>query len=117
MKNEFIDTFNALFNDINLPNQIKHGAQLVGRWMVPCNESTTEIFAIWKYDSYESYKEIESNVRGDIEHVNRINKWYEQHGGREYIMKQCILEAKNDQIFSTLIENDLTDYDVQFWLK
>jgi hypothetical protein len=117
VKNEFIDIFNAHFIETNLPNQINHGARLVGRWMVPRNESTTEIFAIWEYDSYEKYKEIESLVRGDNEHRNRINKWYEQHGGREYVYKEYILEVKNEQIFSTLIKNEFANHEVQFWLK
>jgi hypothetical protein len=117
VKNEFVDIFNAHFIETNLPNQIKHGARLVGRWMVPNNESTTEIFAIWEYDSYEKYKEIETIVRGDSEHRNRINKWYEENGGREYVYKQYILEIKNEQIFSTLIKNEFTNYEVQFWLK
>jgi hypothetical protein len=117
VKNEFVDIFNAHFNETNLPNQIKHGARLVGRWMVPSNESTTEIFAIWEYDSYEKYKEIETIVRGDSEHRNRINKWYEENGGREYVYKQCILEVKNEQICSTLIKNEFTNHEVQFWLK
>jgi hypothetical protein len=85
--------------------------------MVPSNESTTEIFAIWEYDSYEKYKEIETIVRGDIEHRNRINKWYEENGGREYVYRQCILEVKNEQISSTLMKNEFTNHEVQFWLK
>src|SRR5690625_1122487 len=53
IKNEFVDVFNQHFNENNLPNQLKHGATLVGRWMIPYDEDTTEIFAIWKYDSYD----------------------------------------------------------------
>lgn len=117
VKNEFVDIFNVHFNETNLPNQIKHVARLVGRWMVPSNESTTEIFAIWEYDSYEVYKEIETIVRGDSEYKNRINKWYKENGGREYVYKQYILEVKNEQIFSTLIKNEITNHEMQFWLK
>jgi hypothetical protein len=51
VKNEFAATFNKLFNDINLPNQLNHGSRLVGRWMLPHSESANEIFAIWEYDS------------------------------------------------------------------
>lgn len=117
VKNEFVDIFNAHFNETNLPHQMKHGARLVGRWMVPKDQSTTEIFAIWEYDSYEKYKEIETTVRGDREHIERINKWYEQNGGKAYVYKEYILEVKNEQIFSTLTKNEFTKHDVQFWLK
>ncbi|WP_156889549.1 NIPSNAP family protein [Paenibacillus harenae] len=85
VKNEFVDIFNTHFNETNLPNQIKHGARLIGRWMIPNHNSTTEIFAIWEYDSYEKYKEIETNIRGDSEHIIRINKWYGKNGGRDYV--------------------------------
>lgn len=85
--------------------------------MVPKDQSTTEIFAIWEYDSYEKYKEIETTVRGDREHIERINKWYEQNGGKAYVYKEYILEVKNEQIFSTLTKNEFTKHDVQFWLK
>ncbi|TDL67681.1 MULTISPECIES: NIPSNAP family protein [Paenibacillus] len=118
VRNEFVDIFNAHFEETNLPNQIKHGARLVGRWMVPGNESTTEIFAIWEYDSYEEYKKVEKIVRSDSEHKKRINKWYEENGGRENVYKQFILEVRNEQILSTLIKNEITtNNEVQFWLK
>ncbi|SDC95875.1 hypothetical protein SAMN05428987_3531 [Paenibacillus sp. CF095] len=86
--------------------------------MVPGNESTTEIFAIWEYDSYEEYKKVEKIVRSDSEHKKRINKWYEENGGRENVYKQFILEVRNEQILSTLIKNEITtNNEVQFWLK
>lgn len=55
VNNEFVDIFNRHFIETNLPNQLKNGARLVGRWMVPHSEKTTEIFAIWEYDSIEKY--------------------------------------------------------------
>ncbi len=33
VKNEFIEIFNEHFNKTNLPNQLKHGSRLIGRWM------------------------------------------------------------------------------------
>ena len=36
---------------------------------------TTEVFAIWEYDSYEQYKEIESKIRNDEKHARRIHEW------------------------------------------
>ncbi|QNF29642.1 NIPSNAP family protein [Metabacillus elymi] len=109
VKNEFVDIFNAHFNETNLPNQIKNGARLIGRWMTPNNDTTTEIFAIWEYDSYEKYKEIEEKVRGNSEHVSRINKWYDKNGGRDFVYKEYILEVKNEQLESTLIRNVSTN--------
>ncbi|KGX90125.1 NIPSNAP family protein [Pontibacillus marinus] len=102
VKNEFVEVFNAHFNENNLPNQIKHGARLLGRWMIPNDETTTEIFAIWEYDSYEKYKEIEANVRGDQEHVSKVNAWYDEHGGRDYVIKNYLLEVRSEQIETTL---------------
>ncbi|KGA97724.1 hypothetical protein AJ85_05805 [Alkalihalobacillus alcalophilus ATCC 27647 = CGMCC 1.3604] len=102
VKNEFVEIFNQHFNETNLPNQLKHGARLIGRWMVPHNESTTEIFAIWEYDSQEKYQEIEANVRSNQEHVKRIIAWYDKHGGRDYVYNEYILEVKNEPLTSTL---------------
>lgn len=56
VKNEFVEIFNTHFNETNLPNQMRHGARLLGRWMTPNSETTIEVFAIWEYDSYEKYK-------------------------------------------------------------
>lgn len=47
----------------------KYVLQIV-RWMSRHDDFTTETFAIGEYDSYEKYREIETNVRGDREHVN-----------------------------------------------
>lgn len=102
VKNEFIEPFNTLFNDINLPNQLKHGTRLTGRWMLPHNEETTEVFAIWEYDHYDAYLEIENNVRSDKEHLKRIHNWYEEHGGKEFVQKQYFLEARNEKLISTV---------------
>jgi len=66
--------------------------------MLPHSESANEIFAIWEYDSYEEYLHIETRVRGDKEHVSRIKKWYEEHGGRDHISKKYIMEVKNEKL-------------------
>lgn len=70
--------------------------------MVPLDETTTEIFAIWEYDSYEDYVSIENNIRNDIEHVKSIQNWYEEHGGRDYIKREYLLEIRNEKIYSTI---------------
>ncbi|MEK4578828.1 MULTISPECIES: NIPSNAP family protein [Bacillus] len=102
VKNEFIEIFNDHFNDTNLPNQIKYGSRLIGRWMKDNNDGTTEVFAIWEYDSYEQYKEIESKIRSDKIHVKRIHDWYEKHGGKEYVLQEYILKLKNEELVCTV---------------
>lgn len=102
VKNEFLDVFNAHFNENNLPNQLKHGAQLMGRWMSPNDDKTTEVFAIWKYDSYEDYLKIENNVRNDEAHLQRVQEWYDKHGGRDYVIKSYLLEVRDEQLKTTL---------------
>ncbi|WP_454190904.1 NIPSNAP family protein [Paenibacillus sp. Marseille-Q7038] len=104
VNNDFVDILNKHFIETNLPNQLSNGARLVGRWMAPNSETTTEIFAIWEYDSYEKYEEIERNVRCNSEHMKKINDWYERHGGRERIYKECVIQVKNEAIISTLLD-------------
>lgn len=102
VKKEFVSTFNELFNEINLPNQLKNGSRLVGRWMLDADDNEVEIFAIWEYDSYEDYMRIESSIRNDHEHGNRISSWYNHHGGKEFVQNTFFVEAKNEVIISTL---------------
>lgn len=102
VRSEFLETFNSLFESINLPNQLKHGARLVGRWMMDNQDGTSEVFAIWEYDSYDDYVAIEKNVKSDEPHLQRIRDWYEQHGGRETVLSQYILEVRNEEIKSTV---------------
>ncbi|WP_313894647.1 cytoplasmic protein [Psychrobacillus sp.] len=102
VKNDFVDNFNEHFNKTNLPNQLKHGARLVGRWMRDNKDNTVEIFAIWEYGSYEDYIEIENNVRGDGPHVQRVKDWYEQNGGRDHVYNHYILEVSNEELVSTV---------------
>lgn len=102
VRNDFVEIFNAHFNNTNLPNQLKHGARLIGRWMRANNDDTTEIFAIWEYDSHDDYEQIESKVRSDKTHNQRIQDWYDKHGGRERVYKEYILEVRNEPIESTV---------------
>lgn len=104
VKSDFADIFNDHFNNTNLPNQLKYGSRLVGRWMKDNNDDTVEIFAIWEYDSYEDYAEIESKVRSDQAHLKRISDWYKKNGGKEHVYKKYILEVKNEAIESTVKE-------------
>lgn len=100
--NEFVEELNTHFNNTNLPNQLKHGSKLVGRWMVPCDEETTEIFAIWEYESYAAYKEIETKIRADQEHVSRVVEWYERNGGSDHVPRNYLVEVKDEQLLPTV---------------
>ena len=102
VKKEFVENFNRHFNEINLPNQLKNGARLVGRWMLDVREDNVEIFAIWEYDKYEDYVQIEKRIRSDREHVDRVNSWYEEHGGKEYVQRTFFVQTKNEYLTSTL---------------
>lgn len=106
VKSSFVEIFNTHFSETNLPHQIKYGSRLVGRWMKSINDDTIEIFAIWEYDSYEDYLEIESKVRGDEAHLKRIENWYEKNGGREYVYKEYIVEVRNEALESTIEINE-----------
>ncbi len=102
VKKEFVDIFNVHFNNTNLPNQLKYGARLIGRWMKENADNTAEIFAIWEYDSYEAYLEVESKVRSDKAHVKRVQDWYQKNGGKEHVYEKYILEVRNEELESTV---------------
>ncbi|NYV64755.1 NIPSNAP family protein [Bacillus sp. Gen3] len=103
VKKEFVDIFNKHFNETNLPNQLKHGSRLIGRWMKPNEDDTMEIFAIWAYDSYDDYQRIEAKIKSDSSHLQRIANWYEQNGGREQVYRNYIVEVRNEVLTSTVI--------------
>jgi hypothetical protein len=102
VKKGFVETFNDHFNHTNLPNQLKHGSRLVGRWMRDHDQETVEIFAIWEYDTQDDYVKIETSIRNDEAHLKRIKDWYEEHGGREHVAKEYIIEMRNEELESTV---------------
>ncbi|NMH68170.1 cytoplasmic protein [Bacillus sp. RO3] len=102
---QFVDTFNAHFHQTNLPNQLKHGSRLVGRWMKDHDDQTVEIFAIWEYDSCDEYVKIEESIRNDEAHVQRIRDWYEKYGGKENVHQKYILEVR-DEVLESTVERD-----------
>ena len=105
IKEDFVENFNKFFNEINLPNQLKKGSRLVGRWMLDAKDDNVEIFAIWEYDSYEDYVSIESTIRNDQEHVARVKNWYDENGGKEYVHQTFFLQVKNEILTSTVNKN------------
>ncbi|WP_330163206.1 NIPSNAP family protein [Paenibacillus woosongensis] len=102
----FVEEFNALFNDILLPSQLKYGARLIGRWHLEMDENTSEIFALWEYDSFEQYEEIETKIKADEEHAQRVQERFDQIGRERFkeVLKQ---EIKQEFITST-VDRDKT---------
>lgn len=68
--------------------------------MKPIDEERKEIFAFWEYDSYEDYVEMENKIRSDIDHVNKVQKWDDENGGREKVITKYILQVKNELLIS-----------------
>ncbi len=58
---ENLDLFNGFFAEHLLPTQLRHGAQLVGRW----STDDDRVVAIWKYDSGNHYERIQKLVALD----------------------------------------------------
>jgi len=67
---EMYDTFNHFFHTYLLPNQLTHGAKLIGRWG---NESKTEILAIWAYQDRADYERVDAAIRASDLHVTAQN--------------------------------------------
>jgi 8-oxo-dGTP diphosphatase len=86
---ETLEVFNEFFHTYLLPNQMKHGAKLVGRWVT---EAKDEIVAIWEYKDYETYEKIEQLVREDELH----------HLAKEKLKELAPLYIESKQDFLTL---------------
>jgi len=98
--NEFVESLNDLFTDVNRPNQLKHGARLTGRWMIPLGNGKTEIFAMWEYENVEAYRRIEASVRSDLTHRKKIQDWYASHGGKDHVFRAYIKEVRDEEAIS-----------------
>lgn len=59
------EVFTNFFHTYLLPNQLTHGAKLLGRWV---NEEKTEIMALWAYRDREHYEEVEQGIRASEMH-------------------------------------------------
>ena len=101
---KIVKEFNQHFNETLLPAQLKHGARLIGRWMTSETADITEIFAIWEYDSYKTYEEIESCVKTDQAHVERVQAWLNKIG-KENTGAYLKDEVKEDFLETTLSTN------------
>lgn len=51
IESSLYETFTHFFHTYLLPNQLTHGAQLIGRWV---NEQQTEIMAMWAYAAVDA---------------------------------------------------------------
>ena len=58
--------FNDFFHEYLLPNQIRFGAILIGRWV---NNDKSTIVALWKYESMDQYHRIEERIRKTTLHT------------------------------------------------
>jgi 8-oxo-dGTP diphosphatase len=84
------EEFSRFFHTYLLPNQRKHGARLVGRWVT---EAKDEIVAIWEYDSMEAYMRIEAAVKEDDMH--------QQAAAKRKEWEPLYLESKQDFLLPT----------------
>ena len=64
------DTFNHFFHTFLLPNQLTHGASLVGCWI---NESRTEIMAMWAYRDRADFERVDAAIRESELHQTAQN--------------------------------------------
>lgn len=102
----FVEEFNALFNDILLPAQLKNGSRLIGRWCLSLDDDNSEIFAMWEYDSLEQYEEIEKKIKSDEEHVKRVQQRFD-HIGRDRI-KEVLRKDIKQEFFILTVNRDKT---------
>ncbi|MFJ7730024.1 NUDIX hydrolase [Neobacillus sp. NPDC097160] len=79
---EKISVCNEFFHDYVLPNHLKNGAKLVGRWVTDAED---EIITIWEYPSFEEFVKIEERVLRDEMHkqaqsqLQKLGKLYLDH--------------------------------------
>ncbi len=64
------EMFTHYFHAYLLPNQLTHGAQLVGRWV---NEEQTEIMAMWSYDNRAHYETVDIGIQASEMHAEARN--------------------------------------------
>ncbi|QOS78521.1 NIPSNAP family protein [Paenibacillus sp. JNUCC31] len=102
----FVEEFNALFNDILLPSQLKYGARLIGRWHQHMDDETSEIFAMWEYDTFEQYEEIEHKIKSDNEHIIRVQERFDQIGRNRY--KEVFRKDIKQDFFESTVAREKT---------
>ncbi|UOQ43668.1 NUDIX domain-containing protein [Halobacillus salinarum] len=93
---ELYERFTQFFHEYLLPNQLGHGARLVGRYTTLDH---TEITAIWEYDSYEHYEKIMEKIRQSELH-QKAQKKRNELGNLFIDSKEDFLEATGEYHFS-----------------
>jgi len=93
IKPDKLNEFNNFFHTYLYPNQITHGAILVGRWV---NDAKDEIVAIWEYKSIEQYQNIEEKIRMSDLHQKAKKKRVE--------LGELFIESHQDFLSSTARE-------------
>ena len=102
----FVEEFNALFNDILLPAQLKNGSRLIGRWCMSVDDDISEIFAMWEYDSFDQYEEIEKKIKSDEEHVRLVQQRFDQIGRDR--MKEVLRNDIKQEFFTLTVNREKT---------
>jgi 8-oxo-dGTP diphosphatase len=92
---EKVREFNTFFDEYLLPNQLKNGAKLIGRWVT---ETKDEIIELWGYPSYEEYLKIEERVRKDEMH-QRAQSQLQKLGNLYLDNRQDFLESTGTYSF------------------
>jgi 8-oxo-dGTP diphosphatase len=90
VKPEKLEEFNWFFHKYLYPNQMKHGAKLIGRWV---NDSKDEILAIWEYRDIEHYENIEKMIKKSDIHQTAKEKRME--------LGDLYIESNQDFLTST----------------
>ncbi|MFD2372045.1 NUDIX domain-containing protein [Brevibacillus sp. GCM10020057] len=88
---ERLEEFTHFFQTYLYPNQVEHGAKLVGRWV---NEAADEVTAIWEYTSREHYEQIEQRIKQT--RLHQLAQQKRQEAGELY------LESRQDFLTSTI---------------
>lgn len=90
IKPEKLNDFNHFFHSYLYPNQIYHGAKLIGRWV---NENKDEILAIWEYKSIEHYEGIENQIKS--------SELYKKAQEKRKELGELYMECNQDFLSST----------------
>lgn len=102
INNDFVDIFNRHFIETNLPNQLKNGARLVGRWMDPLRRKQQKYLLSGNTIVLKVIKKLKRTLEVTKNIIKKFNDWYERHGGRDHVFKEYIYEFKNEELISTL---------------
>ncbi|WP_268627124.1 hypothetical protein [Paenibacillus alvei] len=69
--------------------------------MINKDEEHTEVFALWEYDSFQAYEEIERNIKQDKEHVKRAQQRFDEIG-RDRLKRVLKEDIRQEFVNSTV---------------